>query len=172
MTLRKRPDSLRNERSTIPELHERYGAMMAELRRTDFLEHALRAGDRARRADDRLVRERLRELAAERRRFGYRRLHVLVRREGHAVNKKRVQRLYRGEKPMVRRRGGRKRALGARAPITPARSANQRSSLDFAADQMTDGRRFRMLIVTDDCTRERLALVDRSSGYSRAALRA
>ena len=67
-----------------------------------------------RRADDGRLRERLKALAGERRRFGYRRLHVLLRREGHAVNKKRVQRLYREEKLTVRRRGGRKRALGER----------------------------------------------------------
>jgi putative transposase len=64
----------------------------------------------ARRPDDGELRERLKALAQERRRFGYRRLHVLLRREGHAVNKKRVQRLYREERLMVRQRGGRKRA--------------------------------------------------------------
>ena len=75
----------------------------------------------ARRPDDCELRERLKTLAQERRRFGYRRLHVLLRREGHAVNKKRVQRLYREERLMVRQRGGRKRALGTRRPIeTPA----------------------------------------------------
>lgn len=114
---------------------------------------------RAVRPDDQALRERLKALAAERRRFGYRRLHVLLRREGHAVNRKRVQRLYREEKLMVRRRSGRKRALGARTSMIPALAANQRWSLDFVADQMTDGRRFRILVVVDDCTRECLALV-------------
>jgi putative transposase len=56
-------------------------------------------------------------LAQERRRFGYRRLHVLLRREGHAVNHKRLFRLYREERLMVRRRGGRKRAVGTRSPM-------------------------------------------------------
>ena len=75
----------------------------------------------ARRPDDGALRERLKALADERRRFGYRRLQVLLRREGHAVNKKRVQRLYREERLQVRRRGGRKRALGTRRPMeTPA----------------------------------------------------
>jgi putative transposase len=60
------------------------------------------------------LRERLKALAEERRRFGYRRLHVLPRREGHAVNQKRVQRLYHEERLTVRRRGGRKRAMGTR----------------------------------------------------------
>ncbi len=116
---------------------------------------------RAVRPDDQVLRERLKALAEDRRRFGYRRLHVLLRREGHAVNKKRVQRLYREEKLTVRQRGGRKRALGARAPMIPALAANQRWRLDFVADQMTDGRRFRILVVVDDCTRECLALVGR-----------
>lgn len=68
-------------------------------------------------ADDGVLRDRLKTLAQERRRFGYRRLHVLLKREGHAVNKKRVQRLYREEKLTVRRRGGRKRAMGKRRPL-------------------------------------------------------
>jgi putative transposase len=66
--------------------------------------------------DDEL-RKRLKALAQERRRFGYRRLHVLLRREGNAVNKKRMQRLYREERLTVRRRGGRKRAIGTRRPM-------------------------------------------------------
>jgi putative transposase len=94
---------------------------------------------------------------------GYRRLHVLLRREGRAVNKKRVQRLYREERLMVRQRGGRKRALGTRRPIETPAVANQRWSLDFVADQFTDGRRFRILEVYDDCTRECLALVAETS---------
>lgn len=114
---------------------------------------------RSRRPADTVLRERLRQLAHERRRFGYRRLHVLLRREGHAVNRKRVYRLYRVERLMVRRRGGRKRALGVRAPMALPAAANERWSLDFVHDQMVDGRRFRVLAVVDDCTRECLALV-------------
>jgi putative transposase len=125
---------------------------------------------RSTRPDDGPLRERLKALAAERRRFGYRRLHVLLRREGHAVNRKRVQRLYREERLTVRRRGGRKRALGERRPMETPVAANQRWSLDFVADQLTDGRRFRILEVYDDCTRECLALVaDTSIGGRRVA---
>lgn len=113
----------------------------------------------ATRPDDDVLRDRLRTLAQERRRFGYRRLHVLLRREGHAVNKKRVQRIYREERLTVRRRGGRKRAMGTRQPLGLPLVANQRWSLDFVSDQMTDGRRFRILTVIDNCTRECLALV-------------
>lgn len=124
----------------------------------------------AMRPDDEPLRERLKALAQERRRFGYRRLHVLLRREGHAVNRKRVQRLYREEKLTVRRRGGRKRAMGTRAPIALPTAANQRWSLDFVADQLTDGRRFRILAVVDDCTRQCLALVaDTSLSGARVA---
>ena len=113
----------------------------------------------ATRPDDAVLRERLRSLAQERRRFGYRRLHVLLRREGEVVNKKRVQRIYREERLTVRRRGGRKRAVGTRRPIETPLKVNQRWSLDFVSDQMTDGRRFRILTVIDNCTRECLALV-------------
>ena len=111
------------------------------------------------RPDDGPLRERLMALAQERRRFGYRRLHVLLRREGHEVNRKRVQRIYREEKLTVRRRGGRKRAMGTRRPIETPVAANQRWSLDFVSDQISDGRRFRILAVVDDCTRECLGLV-------------
>jgi putative transposase len=122
------------------------------------------------RSGDAALRDRLRALAQERRRFGYRRLHVLLRREGHAVNRKRVYRLYREERLIVRRRGGRKRALGMRAPVAPATAPNRRWSLDFVHDQMTDGRRFRILAAVDDCTRECLALVaDTSISGARVA---
>lgn len=125
----------------------------------------------ATRPDDGDLRERLRVLAGERRRFGYRRLHILLRREGHAVNRKRVQRLYREERLTVRRRGGRKRAMGTRRPIEIPLSANQRWSLDFVSDQMTDGRRFRILTVIDNCTRECLALVADTSLSGRRVAR-
>ena len=105
------------------------------------------------------MRERLKALAEERRRFGYRRLWVLLRREGYTVNRKRVYRLYKEERLMVRRRGGRKRAIGVRSPMPLPLGPNQRWSLDFVHDQMTDGRRLRILAVVDDCTRECPALV-------------
>lgn len=126
---------------------------------------------RATRPDDGALRERLKALAQERRRFGYRRLHVLLLREGHAVNRKRVQRLYREERLTVRRRGGRKRAMGTRRPIETPLAANQRWSLDFVSDQMTDGRRFRILTVIDNCTRECLALVADTSLSGRRVAR-
>jgi putative transposase len=112
-----------------------------------------------RRSDDQGLRERMKALAHERRRFGYRRIHALLRREGHRVNHKKLFRLYREEKLSVRKRGGRKRAIGARAPMLIPMVANDRWSLDFVSDQFTDGRRFRILTVVDDCARECLALV-------------
>ena len=122
------------------------------------------------RPDDAALRDRLNAIARERRRFGYRRLHVLLRREGHIVNHKKLFRLYREEKLTVRRRGGRKRALGTRAPMLIPLRPNERWSLDFVSDQLTDGRRFRILTVVDDCTRECLALVaDTSLGGVRVA---
>ena len=114
---------------------------------------------RSHRADDAAVRARLRELASIRRRFGYRRLHVLLRREGIVMNHKKLRRLYREERLQVRRRGGRKRALGTRVPMALPQGPNQRWSLDFLSDAMTDGRRFRILAIVDDFTRECLALV-------------
>ena len=114
---------------------------------------------RPRRPDDAGLRQRLRELAAERRRFGYRRLHLLLRREGALLNHKKLYRLYREERLTVRRRGGRKRALGTRAPLALPRGSNQRWSLDFVADTLTDSRRFRILAVVDDFSRECLTLV-------------
>jgi putative transposase len=75
------------------------------------------------------------------------------------MNHKKFRRLYREERLQVRRRSGRKRALGTRAPLTIPQGANQRWSLDFLSDAFTDGRRFRILAVVDDFTRECLALV-------------
>jgi putative transposase len=116
-------------------------------------------------------RRRLRELAAERRRFGYRRLLILLRRDGFMVNHKRLFRLYREEPLTVRKRGGRKRALGTRAPMTIPQAKNQRWSLDFASDVLSDGRRFRLLVVVDDFSRECLALVADSSLSGRRVTR-
>ena len=113
---------------------------------------------RGRRPDDAAVRVRLRELAGQRRRFGYRRLLILLDREGLHMNHKKLRRLYREERLQVRRRGGRKRALGTRAPMTIPQGPNQRWSLDFVSDAFSDGRRFRILAVVDDFTRECLCL--------------
>jgi putative transposase len=115
---------------------------------------------RSKRPDEAALRARMRELAAERRRFGYRRLHVLLRQEGWVHNRKKTQRLYREEGLMVRRRRGRKRVTGSRVPLLhlPA-LPNTRWSLDFVHDQMACGRRFRILNIVDDVTKECLAAI-------------
>jgi len=114
---------------------------------------------RGRRPDDATIRVRLRELAVQRRRFGYRRLLILLDRERLHMNHKKLRRLYREERLQVRRRGGRKRALGTRASMTIPLGPNQRWSLDFVSDAFSDGHRFRILAVVDDFTRECLCLV-------------
>jgi putative transposase len=111
------------------------------------------------RPDEAGLRERVKELANERRRFGYRRLHLLLKREGVSVNHKRLFRIYREERLTVCRRGGRKRALGTRAPMAIPQGANQRWSVDFVQDTLIDGRRFRVFAVVDDFTRECLGLI-------------
>jgi putative transposase len=105
------------------------------------------------------LRQRLRALAEERRRFGYRRLHQMLLRQGHEVSLKKVRRLYRQEKLQVRPRKGRKKAQDARVPAPIPQDANQRWSLDFVSDVFAHGRRFRVLGVIDDFTAECLALV-------------
>jgi putative transposase len=111
------------------------------------------------RPDDAIERAAMKAVAAERRRFGYRRIHIMLERQGIVMNLKKLRRLYREERLQVRKRGGRKRALGTRRPMVVPRAANERWSLDFISDALTDGRRFRVLAVVDDFTRECLALV-------------
>lgn len=116
-----------------------------------------------RRDDDAELWTKLRELAQQRRRFGYRRLHILLRREGIVINRKKTQRLDREEKLAVRRRRNRHRAIGARARAPVLASPNQRWSLDFVHDQLASGRRFRVLNIVDDVTRECLRAVPDTS---------
>lgn len=114
---------------------------------------------RSRRPGDGELRGRLRELANQRRRFGYRRLFILLRREGEPSGINRIYRLYREEGLMVRKRRGRRKAVGTRAPILVEARANARWSLDFVHDQLANGRRFRILNIVDDVTRECLGAV-------------
>ena len=122
---------------------------------------------RRRRGADQRLRVRLRELAEARRRFGYRRLQILLQREGWQVNHKRVYRLYVEEKLALRRKRGRKRST-VRQPLPEAVAANQVWSVDFMTDALSSGRRFRTLNIVDDYTRECLAIeVDTSLGGMR-----
>lgn len=118
---------------------------------------------RSRRAPDTALRARLRSLAETRRRFGYRRLFVLLRREGEPAGKNRIYRLYREEGLTVRKRSARRRAVGMRAPILVEARINARWSLDFVHDQFTCGRRFRVFNVVDDVSRECLAAIPDTS---------
>lgn len=102
------------------------------------------------------MRQRLRELALERVRWGYRRLHVLLRREGLVVNHKRVYRLYREEGLAVRRRK-RKRVAVARQPMMVPSQLNECWGMDFMSDALINGRRYRVLNVVDALSREGLA---------------
>jgi len=112
----------------------------------------------------------MRGLAYERRRFGYRRIGLMLEREGFKMNHKKLRRLYREERLQVRRRRGRKRARGTRAPIPLPSGLNTRWSLDFVSDVFGVGRRFRIFAVIDDYSRECLALVaDTSLSGTRVA---
>ena len=95
----------------------------------------------------------------------------MLGREGVRMNLKKVYRLYREEKLTVRKRGGRKRALGTRAPMALPQGANQRWSLDFVSDSLACGRRFRVLNVVDDWSRECLASVVDTSISGRRVVR-
>lgn len=98
--------------------------------------------------------DRMLALARERPRYGYRRLHVLLRREGFAVNHKRIHRLYRREGLMVRRRLRKRLTRAARVSRPLPTQPNERWSMDFMSDQLADGRVFRTLNVVDDFSRQ------------------
>src|SRR5262245_55023768 len=112
---------------------------------------------RSRRPPDVELRAKLRDLANQRRRFGYRRLFILLRDQGEPSGVNRIYRLYREEGLAVRRRRARRKAVGTRAPILVEAKPNARWSLDFVHDQLAGGRRFRILNIVDDVTRECLA---------------
>ena len=117
------------------------------------------------------LRTELRDLANERRRFGYRRLFILLRRDGEPSGANRIYRLYREEGLSVRKRKARRRAVGPRAPILVKAKANARWSLDFVHDQFACGRHFRVLNVVDDVARECLAARPDTSISSRRVAR-
>src|SRR5215213_3620467 len=110
------------------------------------------------RVDAGLLRQRLRELAAERPRFGYRRLHVLLRREGVIVNHKRIAHLYREERLAVRQRTRKRVARDGRGRAVAPTRPNQQWGIDFVSDTLAWGRRIRLFTVVDVFTREALAI--------------
>ena len=125
---------------------------------------------KSRQADDSDIRARLRALAAERPRFGYRRLGVMLEREGVRVNHNRLHRLYREEGLVLRKKRRQRSATATRAPLVPPKRAGERYSIDFMSDSLATGRSFRMLNIVDDYTRECLAIeVDTSLPGERVA---
>jgi len=113
---------------------------------------------RLRRPTDAPMRARLRELAGLKPRWGYQRLHVLLRREGHVINHKKVLRLYREEGLAVARRRRKKRVAVARVPLPAPSARTERWSMDFVSDALADGRPFRCFTLVDDFTRECVAI--------------
>ena len=105
------------------------------------------------------IKARMIELAAERRRFGYRRIHVLLRREGHRANHKRVFRLYQGAGLAVPKRKRRRGVAVERHPLTLPEAPNQVWSMDFVMDALSNGRRLKCLNIVDDCTKEAVDMV-------------
>lgn len=112
----------------------------------------------------------MKEIAEQRRRFGYRRVGLMLEREGIAMNHKKLYRLYTEERLTVKKRRGRKRATGTRTPMPVPDRPNARWSIGFVSDTFAPSRRFRILAVVDDCTRESIGLVaDNSIGGARVA---
>jgi putative transposase len=109
---------------------------------------------RSRRAGCAELRERICEIAARKRRYGYRRVHILLRREGWSVNRKLTYRLYRKARLAVRRRKRKRIGPFERKPLPKPLTANQSWSMDFVSDGLADGRRLRCLAIVHDCTRE------------------
>ena len=125
---------------------------------------------RERPPDNPEIREEMKAVAARRRRFGYRRIGVMLERQGMTMNHKKLYRLYSDEGLAVKRRRGRKRARGSRTPMPEALRPGERWSLDFLSDTFGASRRFRILAVNDDCCRENLSLMaDTSISGARVA---
>lgn len=125
---------------------------------------------RERPPDNPEIREEMHKIAEKRRRFGYRRVGIMLERKGMIMNEKKLYRIYREEGLSVRRRRGRKRARGSRTPMPVPLRPNQRWSLDFLSDTFGACRKFRILAVNDDCCRENLALIaDTSISGARVA---
>ena len=112
----------------------------------------------SRRGDASPLKQRIGDIAAAKRRYGYRRVYVRLRREGWAVNRKRVYRLYREMGLAVRRRKRKRIGIVERRPLPKPSLANQSWSMDFVSDGLANGRRLRCLTIVDDCTRECLVI--------------
>lgn len=144
-------------------IRERFGASVQQACRLALLRRSTWYR-RSQAQDQTPLRMRIRELALNRPRFGYLRIHVLLRREGWFVNRKRVHRLYRLDGLQVRMRVRRRKRLSLhRGPVPRPTAANEHWSMDFVHDQLLDGRRFRVLTVIDQWSRESVSL---ETGFS------
>lgn len=128
-----------------------YGASLCRACRRELISRSLYTY-LSRRPGQEGVRQRMRELAQARRRSGYRCVHVLLRREGWAVNMKRVRRRYRLELLQLRQWVRRRKHASLHRDILPA-AAHERGSMDFVNDALIDGRALRVLMVIDQCSR-------------------
>ena len=142
-------------------LSVRKACLLVDLSRTAY-------GYRGHREGDAALRQRLRELAVQRKRFGSPRLHIMLKREHLVINHKRTERIYREEGLALRRKRRRKGAAGARIVMATPIRPNQKWSMDFVQDCLVTGRRFRALAIADDYSRECPAIeVDTSLGGRR-----
>lgn len=110
-------------------------------------------------SDEEELCQKIKSLAEERSRFGYRRIGYLLLREGYKVNHKRVYRLYKAQGLQVQRRKKRRKAVGSRLPAKALKAANQRWSIDFVMDRLADGRRIRLMTIVDAYSRESLKII-------------
>ena len=133
--------------AAFPKTSERRACRLISLSRSRWQHRSVRGNDT-------VVRARLRELAAKKPRWGYQQLHILLRREGHVINHKKVLRLYREEGLAVTRRRRKKHVAIARVPLPTPSGRTERWSMDFVSDALADGRSFRCFTLVDDFTRE------------------
>jgi len=138
-------------------ISERRGCQLVGLARSTLRYQPHRSVEEAQ------LQARIIELAQERRRFGYRRIHALLRREGHQINHKRTYRLYREANLAVRQRKKRQGVAVLREPLLLPEKRNAVWSMDFIFDALSSGRRLKVLAVVDDCTKELVDLVADSS---------
>jgi putative transposase len=147
VTVAQRRHAVTHLLAAFPQSSERRACRVVALSRSRWQYRSVRG-------DDAVLRQRLRELAAAKPRWGYQQLHVLLRREGHGINHKKVLRLYREEGLAVARRSGKKRVARARVPLPAPTRRTERWSMDFVSDALTAGRGFRCFTLVDDFTRE------------------
>ena len=145
-------------RAVVAWLSERFGFSERRACRVVGVGRSLVRYQSRPRSEETALRTRLRQLAGERRRFGYRRLHVLLRREGVLVNHKRIERLYREEGLAVRRRGRQRIVATGRGRLPAPIGPNEQWGVDFLSDTLASGRRIRLFTVLDLFTRETLAI--------------